>query len=709
MSDQYGEVRHIAASVNQVLAAEMEVYTLPGEAFPLGTSVQEGGVNFSLYSKDATRVTLHLFVDENAVVPQHSFELNPGLHKQGHYWFMFVGNISHGQHYCYQVDGPWLPEKGLRFDRSKVLIDPYSQAISLGPNYSRQRAIEPGCNMDACMKSVVVDHRGFDWQGVQTPRHSLTDTIIYEMHVGGFTRHPSSGIEPEKRGTFAAVIEKIPYLTSLGITAVELMPVQQFDVDDAPQGKQNYWGYSPINFFAVHAGYSVNNDPLSAIDEFKTMVRELHKAGIEVILDVVFNHTAEGDENGPTFCFKGLQNGTYYLLDKETGHYGNFSGCGNTCNANHSVLRRMIIDALHFWVTEMHVDGFRFDLASVLARDSAGLPMREPPLLWSIDSDPILCSTKIIAEAWDAAGLYQVGSFIGDRWNEWNGKYRDDVRAFWRGDNGCVSRFASRLLGSPDIYCHYHHSPHRSVNFICAHDGFTLNDLVSYNDKHNLANGEANRDGDNHNLSCNYGVEGPTDNRDIEALRHRQCKNMLATLFLSLGTPMIGMGDEIRRTQQGNNNAYCQDNEISWLDWSLVDSHSDLQRFVTLLSQIRSAEPTIDWNMHMSLNSVLEDVNIRWHGLKPNQPDWSDHSHSLALTVYHPLTQDELYVVCNAYWDPLEFTIPDRRCSDWYLLVNTANPSPSDIYLSEDAPKYADDTLLVTGRSMIVLVAKSIQ
>ncbi|MGF1727390.1 glycogen debranching protein GlgX [Photobacterium nomapromontoriensis] len=709
MNEQCGEIRHIAASVNQVLAAEMDVYTLPGVAFPLGTSIRDGGVNFSLYSKDATRVTLHLFADNTATVPRHSFELNPILHKRGHYWFIFVGNIAHGQHYGYQVDGPWLPEKGRRFDESKVLLDPYSQAISLSPQYSRQRAIDSGPNMDACMKSVVVDHRGFDWQDVQAPRHSLTNTIIYEMHVGGFTRHPSSGIAPEKRGTFAAVIDKIPYLIAMGITAVELMPVQQFDVDDAPSDKQNYWGYSPINFFAVHADYCVDNDPLAAIDEFKTMVRELHRAGIEVILDVVFNHTAEGDENGPTFCFKGLQNGTYYLLDKETGHYGNFSGCGNTCNANHSVLRRMIIDALHYWVTEMHVDGFRFDLASVLARDSGGHPMQEPPLLWSIDSDPILCDTKIIAEAWDAAGLYQVGSFIGDRWNEWNGKFRDDVRAFWRGDNGCVSRFASRLLGSPDIYCHHHHTPHRSVNFICAHDGFTLNDLVSYHDKHNLANGEDNRDGDNHNLSCNYGVEGPMENGDIETLRHRQCKNMLATLFLSLGTPMISMGDEIRRTQRGNNNAYCQDNETSWLDWSRVESHSDLLRFVTLLSQIRSAEPTIDWNMHMSLNSVLEDVNIRWHGVNPNQPDWSDHSHSLALTVYHPLTQDELYVVCNAYWDPLEFTIPDRQYSDWHLLINTANPSPSDIYPTDDAPKYAEDTLLVMGRSMIVMVAKSLK
>lgn len=689
------------------LAQSHDVYTWPGEAYPLGASVKRNGVNFSLYSKDATRVVLHLFASAEAASPEHSFELDPSIHKRGHYWFIFVGNIGHGQVYGFQVDGPWDPERGQRFDGDKLLIDPYSQAISLGRNYDRLRAIGKGRNMDASLRSIVVDQSEFDWQGTVTPRHSLTETIIYEMHVGGFTRHPNSGVSEAKRGTFAGIIEKIPYLKSLGITAVELMPVQQFDVDDAPEGKQNYWGYSPINFFSVHSGYSVEKTPLAAIDEFKTLVRELHKADIEVILDVVFNHTAEGDEFGPTFCFKGLQNGSYYLLDRENGRYSNFSGCGNTCNANHSVLRRMIIDALHFWVTEMHVDGFRFDLASVLARDGSGQPMSDPPLLWTIDTDPILCATKIIAEAWDAAGLYQVGSFIGDRWNEWNGKYRDDVRAFWRGDNGCVSRFASRILGSPDIYCSHHHSPHRSVNFICAHDGFTLNDLVSYSDKHNLANGEGNRDGDNHNLSSNYGVEGPTTLKDIEEIRVRQCKNMLATLYLSLGTPMLNMGDEVRRTQQGNNNAYCQDNPISWFDWQGLEEHAEMLRFVQMLAQVRSAEPTIDWNLHTPLSSVVEDVNIRWHGVMPDQPDWSEHSHSIALTVYHPITLDELYVVCNAYWDPIEFTIPDRDDSDWHLLINTANPSPQDIYLVEEAPSYPDNTVLVAGRSMIVMVAKS--
>ncbi|MGF1761389.1 glycogen debranching protein GlgX [Photobacterium sagamiensis] len=690
------------------VAQSREIYSGVGAPSPLGTSVKETGVNFSLYSKDATQVTLHLFADRNSDSPSLSFVLKPSIHKRGHYWFIFITNIGHGQIYGFQVDGPWSPEKGLRFDKDKVLIDPYSHAICFSDHNNRQRAIEPGSNMDACMKSIVVDHRVFDWQQSESPRHSLTDTLIYEMHVGGFTRHLSSGITEEHRGTFAGIIDKIPYLKSLGVTAVELMPVQQFDVSDAPQEQENYWGYSPINFFAVHTDYSVGKQPLSAINEFKELVRELHKAGIEVILDVVFNHTAEGGEGGPTFCFKGLQNGAYYLINRKDGSYANYSGCGNTCNANHSVLRRMIIDALHYWVTEMRVDGFRFDLASVLARDSRGVPMKEPPLLWSIDSDPILSGTKIIAEAWDAAGLYQVGSFIGDRWNEWNGKYRDDVRAFWRGDSGSVTRFSSRMLGSPDIYGSRHHSSHRSVNFICAHDGFTLNDLVSYNQKHNLANGENNRDGDNHNVSCNYGVEGPTDFTEIEILRHRQCKNMLATLFLSLGTPMISMGDEVRRTQKGNNNAYCQNNEISWFDWRLVDKHADLLRFVKLLSQFRRAKPTIERNMHLSLSSALESVDICWHGLKPHQPDWSEHSHSLALTVNHPITKDEIYVICNAYWDPLEFTLPERELTGWHVLINTAESSPRDIYAIDEVPAYPYQTILVKGRTMVVMIAKLI-
>ncbi|MGB2078795.1 MAG: glycogen debranching protein GlgX [Vibrio sp.] len=682
------------------------IFSAVGKPYPLGVECYEEFVNFSLYSKDATQVTLHLYDDMYAQLPCHSFILDSSLHKQGHYWCIRIYGIGHGVCYTYQVDGPWKPKQGLKFDPRTLLIDPYSTGVYIPPNYQRIPQKNDCANHDTCMKSVITSD-AFDWQGVTAPNHPLASTLIYEMHVVGFTKDPSSKVEETKRGTFAGLIDKIPYLKSLGITAVELMPIQQFDVFDAPEGRENYWGYSPINFFSVHSEYSVEKSPIAAINEFKTLVRELHRNGIEVILDVVFNHTAEGDENGPTFCFKGLQNDDYYILEQsDPSAYANYSGCGNTCNANHSVFRRMVLDALYYWVKEMHVDGFRFDLASVLSRDSNGIPLSEPPLLMSIDSDPVLSNTKIIAEAWDAAGLYQVGSFIGDRWNEWNGKYRDDVRAFWRGDQNMVSKFSNRILGSPDIYHQDTHSQHRSVNFICAHDGFTLHDLVSYEHKHNFDNGEQNRDGENHNLSANYGVEGPTDDEEIKAIRLRQCKNMLATLFFSLGTPMLNMGDEVLRTQKGNNNAYCQNNEISWFDWKLVRENANLVRFVSLLRAIRSSETTIDWNLHRSLEEVLSGVNINWHGVELNQPDWSTESHSIALFMVHPLTGDQIYMIFNAYWNSLEFEIPHCKCCQWHMLVNTAEGPLKDIYLYENAPEINQDKILVKDRSMVVLVAK---
>ena len=403
------------------------------------------------------------------------------------------------------------------------------------------------------------------------------------MHVAGFTRHPSSGVAAELRGTYAGMIEKIPYLRDLGITAVELLPIFQFDRQDSPAGLVNYWGYSPVSFFAPHAGYSSRKDALGPIDEFRDLVKALHRAGIEVILDVVYNHTAEGDERGPTLSFRGLANEAYYILEQDRARFANYSGTGNTLNANQAIVRRMILDSLRYWVREMHVDGFRFDLAAILARDETGRPLENPPVLWDIESDPVLAGTKLIAEAWDAAGLYQVGSFVGDSWKEWNGRFRDDVRGFVKGDRGTVRMLASRVLGSPDIFGHEEREPEQSLNFVTCHDGFTLNDLVSYNGKHNEANGEGNRDGADNNLSWNCGVEGPSEDEAVESLRRRQVKNFIVMLLTSIGTPMLLMGDEMRRTQRGNNNAYCQDNEVSWLDWSLLDRHRDLHRFVKML------------------------------------------------------------------------------------------------------------------------------
>ena len=508
------------------------------------------------------------------------------------------------------------------------------------------------------MKSVVVDPSAYDWEGDEPLRRSSAQTIIYEMHVRGFTRHPSSGVGEKTRGTFAGLIEKIPYLQQLGITAVELLPVFQFDAQDCPPGKVNYWGYAPVSFFAPHQAYSSRQDPLGPVDEFRDMVKALHRAGIEVILDVVFNHTAEGGQDGPTLCFRGLDNTAYYILEEDRAGYANYTGTGNTLNANHPIVRRMIVDSLRYWVEEMHVDGFRFDLASILARDPSGQPIPNPPVLWDIDTDPALAGTKLFAEAWDAAGLYQVGSFIGDSWKEWNGRFRDDVRAFFRGEPGSAARVADRLVGSPNIYGHEEREAEQSVNFVTCHDGFTLNDLVSYNDKHNEANGEDNRDGADDNRSWNCGVEGPSDDPAVEKLRNRQVKNFLAVTLLSLGMPMILMGDEMRRTQFGNNNAYCQDNEISWFDWTLVEKHADVLRFVTLLNARRRLRDTAHERQRWSLNELIRQASKTWHGVKVGQPDWGEHSHAFAFEARLRQEGIRIYLILNAYWEPLEFELP---------------------------------------------------
>jgi glycogen operon protein len=529
------------------------------------------------------------------------------------------------------------------------------------------------------------------------------------MHVRGFTRHTSSGLAENLRGTYAGLIQKIPYLKELGVTAVELMPVFQFDSQDGPPGKTNYWGYAPVSFFAPHQAYSSRQDPLGPVDEFRDMVKALHRAGIEVILDVVFNHTAEGNENGPTLSLRGLDNSIYYLLESDRARYANYSGTGNTLNANHPIVRRLIVDCLRYWVEEMHVDGFRFDLASILARSPSGQVLPNPPVLWDIESDPTLAGTKLIAVAWDAAGLYQVGSFIGDSWKEWNGRFRDDVRSFFRGDDGSVARLADRLVGSPEIYGHKEREAEQSVNFVTCHDGFTLNDLVSYNQKHNEPNGEDNRDGANDNRSSNWGIEGPTDDPAIEELRNRQVKNLLTVTMLSLGMPMTVMGDEVRRTQQGNNNAYCQDNETSWFDWTLVAKHADVHRFVTLLSAQRLFRDLEPERGRLSLNQLLRKANRTWHGVKPGQPDWSASSHSLAFTAQTLSGKLSFHVILNAYWEPLEFELPpagDRREDSWHRWIDTTLDSPQDIEEWQTAPPVPGSTYRTGPRSVVVLFAR---
>jgi glycogen operon protein len=598
----------------------------------------------------------------------------------------------------------------MRFDPTKVLLDPYGRGVVVPPNYSRKAAAQPGDNASTAMKSVVVDSSAYDWEGDEPLRRPSAQTIIYEMHVRGFTRHPNSGVSETKRGTYAGLIDRIPYLQDLGITAVELLPIFQFDAQDAPPGRVNYWGYAPVSFFAPHQAYSSRQDPLGPLDEFRDMVKALHRAGIEVILDVVFNHTAEGDADGPTVCFRGIENEAYYILEPDRSRYANYSGTGNTLNTNHPLVRRLIVDSLRYWVAEMHVDGFRFDLASILARDASGHVMPNPPVLWDIESDPVLAGTKLIAEAWDAAGLYQVGSFVGDSWREWNGRFRDDTRDFFRGAEGSVKRFADRLIGSPEVYGHKEREPEQSINFVTCHDGFTLNDLVSYNHKHNESNGEENRDGANDNRSWNCGVEGPTEDPAIETLRNRQVKNLLTVTLLSLGVPMIRMGDEVRHTQDGNNNAYCQDNETTWFDWTRLQKHADVHRFVRLLTATRLLRGTEHVRPRRSLNQLIREANKAWHGIRLNQPDWSDHSRSLAFTVE---IRDEhllFHLMLNAYWEPLDFELPPLDQGDgnpWRRWIDTALDSPNDIVPWREAPPAPGLNYRAEARSVVALYASA--
>jgi glycogen operon protein len=678
-----------------------------GSSSPLGTTTCNGGTNFSVYSRRASGVELLLFDREDDARPSRLIRIDPSTNRTYHYWHVFVPGITPGQIYGYRVEGPFDPRSGMRFDPTKVLLDPYARGVVMPRNYSRQAAAEPGNNTSIAMKSVVVDCRAYDWEDDAPLNRPASQTIVYEMHVRGFTQHPSSGLPEKTRGTFAGVIQKIPYLLDLGITAVELLPVFQFDPQDSPTGV-NYWGYAPVAFFAPHRAYSSRQDSLGPADEFRDMVKALHKAGIEVILDVVFNHTAEGGQEGPTLSFRGLENRTYYILESDASRYANYSGTGNTLNANHPIVRRLILDSLRYWVEEMHVDGFRFDLASILARDSAGNLMSNPPVLWDIESDPVLAGTKFIAEAWDAAGLYQVGSFVGDSWREWNGRFRDDVRSFWRGEEGTVTRFADRFVGSPEIYSHKRREAEQSVNFVTCHDGFTLNDLVSYDRKHNDANGENNRDGADDNRSWNCGVEGPSDDPEVERLRNRQVKNFFTATLLSAGLPMILMGDEVRRSQGGNNNAYCQDNEASWFDWTLVNKHPNLLRFVRLLIARRLLRQSEFGSQLASLEELLRDSRLSWHGVKLGHPDWAHHSHSLALSVEPRKGLLRFYTILNAYWESLDFEIPPAgRDQDdyWRRWIDTTLEPPFDIVEWHKATPVEGPTYRAGPRSVVVLLA----
>ncbi|MCU1247980.1 MAG: glycogen debranching protein [Edaphobacter sp.] len=680
--------------------------TTRGRTAPLGAIVTHDGVNFSVFSRKASAVEILFFDREDDAQPTDVVRIDPITNRTYHYWHVFVPGIRAGQLYGYRFHGPFDPAAGMRFDPEKVLLDPYGRGVVVPKAYNRDAARRRGNNAATAMKSVVVDPTAYDWEGDMPLRRPSTQTIVYEMHVKGFTRNPNSGVGDKTRGTYRGLTEKIPYLQELGITAVELLPVFQFDAQDCPPGVVNYWGYQPVSFFAPHQAYSSRQDPLGPVDEFRDMVKALHRAGIEVILDVVFNHTTEGDHNGPTLCLRGIDNSAHYILKEDRSHYADYTGCGNTLNSNHPIVRRMIVDSLRYWVEVMHVDGFRFDLASILTRDSSGNMMANPPVLWDIESDPYLAGTKIIAEAWDAAGLYQVGSFVGDSWREWNGRFRDDVRSFLRGDEGYVRRFADRILGSLEIYGHKGREAEQSINFITCHDGFTLNDLVSYNQKHNEENNDNNRDGADDNRSGNCGIEGATDDPAIEKLRNRQVKNLLTVTLMSLGLPMITMGDEVRRTQHGNNNAYCHDDESAWFDWSLLNKHSDVHRFVQLIICRRLMRDVGPEQRRMTLAQWIDAGIKGWHGVKLNQPDWNTCSHSVALSVQLPSENLLAYFIFNAYWEPLDFELPplDKgNGGSWHRWIDTYLDSPQDIVAWETAPVVPSHTYRTGPRSIVVL------
>lgn len=683
-----------------------------GRTHPLGATPDKEGVNFAIFSEKATSVELLLFEKHDDLEPIQIIELSPETNKTFFIWHIYVKGIKHGNAYAYRMDGPQdLHGAGHRFDKNKVLIDPYGRSHS-NALWNRIDALEDKNNLATSMRSVVIDLSDYDWEGDRPLNRRMSETIIYEMHVRGFTKSPSSGCKHQ--GTYAGVIEKIPYLKELGITAVELLPVFDFDEKETlreVEGKKlkNYWGYDSHSFFAPEVSYCYAPEERSPIKEFRDMVKALHRAGIEVILDVVFNHTAEGNHQGPTINFRGIDNSTYYhLVPFDQQYYMDYSGCGNTVNCNHPMVDKFIVECLEFWVKEMHVDGFRFDEGSILARDQNGNPMAQPPVIWHIETSGILADSKLIAEAWDAAGLYQIGYFPGYRCAEWNGLFRDDIRGFVKGDPGLVGSVAMRLAGSADLYEKSGHLPINSINFITCHDGFTLNDLVSYNYKHNEANGENSRDGIDDNLSWNCGVEGETDDPEIENLRKRQIKNFAAILLLSQGVPMICAGDEVRRTQKGNNNGYCQDNEISWFDWELVEKNSEIFRFFKLMIAFRKRYGSLCrrgfFNGEVNERGLAD---ISWHGTKLFQPGWDDpNARAFSCTLGGFDGAVDIHLIFNMHWEALDFEIPQIKGGrNWYKVVDTAEPSPTDILDPCQEVMITENSYLVKDRSVVVLIS----
>lgn len=682
----------------------------PGSRYPAGATAVAGGVNFSIYSRHATHVELLLFAEADSKEPFQIIPLESRLQRVFFFWNVLVAELPAGTYYAWRMDGPDdVRHSGFRFDRDKVLLDPWARGVA-DSLWQRAAAEAPGSNMATSLRGVVQADK-YNWEDDETLGCIRPErTIIYEMHVGSFTRHPGSGVS--QPGTFLGVIEKIPYLVELGVTHVELLPVMAFDEQDVPpgvaeRGLGNVWGYSTHSYFSPHPGYCVSPHAGAHANEFRDMVKALHEAGIGVVLDVVFNHTAEGGAGGPVINFKGIGNETFYHLDPEDRSiYLDYTGCGNTFNCNHPLVAKFILECLEYWVQEMHVDGFRFDLASVMSRGENGKPLYHAPVLWNIEFSNVLSETRIIAEAWDAAGLYQVGDFPGFRWSEWNGQYRDVVRRFVRGDKGIHSELAQRFSGSSDLYQDDDRLPVNSINFISCHDGFTLHDMVSYNEKHNEGNGEDNRDGNSNVLSWNCGTEGATDDEKILTLRRRQAKNFMAILLLSQGIPMLNAGDEVLRTQQGNNNVWCQNNELGWFDWSLLETNRDMLRFTQQMIAFRKRHACL---MHSRFLNGLEREghwfpDISWHGDRLNQPVWEDpDAQVLACTLGAVDSwEEDLLIIMNMRAKKLLMPLPRVAEGNWHLAIDTAGQSPLDVIRPADQSVQLDPACTVQAHSVVV-------
>ena len=689
-----------------------------GNPLPWGAHQRGDGVNFALFSRHATRVRLELYQNADDSTATRIIELDPVRHRTGDVWHVWVRSIPAGQLYGYRIEGPYQPEQGHRFNPHKLLLDPFARAIAGVKDWDflAARGYDSASGLTDLSISTVGDagttpksiftHDDFDWEMDSPPKHPASDMVIYETHVRGFTIHPSSGVAHP--GTFRSLTEKIPYLKDLGVTAIELMPVIEFNANElrrlnpiTAEKLKNYWGYNPVAFFAPKQSYGIGGAAGQQTLEFREMVKAFHRAGIEVILDIVLNHTAEGNETGPTICLRGIENSIFYML-QENGrrYYKDFTGVGNTLNANHPIVREFVMSVLRYWVMHMHVDGFRFDLASVLGRDEHGNILRNAPLLDVIAEDPILRDVKLIAEAWDAGGAYQVGSFSTRRWGEWNGRFRDDVRSFWIGDAGMMGLFASRICGSSDLYEGSGKGPGSSLNFVTSHDGFTLNDLVSYKQKHNDENGEYSRDGSDANYSDNCGVEGPSDDPAVEGMRNRLIKTFLLTLFISRGIPMLLGGDEFRRTQRGNNNAYCQDNEVSWFDWSLVEKHKEIHRFTRGMIAFRRA--------HSALRKEVfyTEADIKWFAPNGATTDWMDRRQKSFACLILGQSEPDLFLMFNADSRSVDFSIPALPGSQiWRMAVDTARAAPDDLYEAGNEPSMQGQiSFRVEPRSSAILL-----